>query len=654
MPAGACPARGPLLLAFDDGWAASGDWATRLRAADEVLDRAEREGRSVALLTTADDETGGAPTLSAAMPVPDLRPRVAALHPKPWPADRTAAAAALATFHPRGGAAVYLADGLAGPGDAEFARALGAIGPVQELRPNPPDIRMMLPPRAEADRLVARVEALPQSLSRQGAVLAQSGDGRTLARAEFTLPAGSAAAEAPILLPPELRNRLERLVLEGPASAGGVALLDERWRRRPVGLLAPDASADAPLTGSLYYLRRALGPFVELREGNLASLLSRDISVIVLADQPLARDEQDAAALTRWVEKGGLLVRFAGPRMAEAGAGTGIDPAGTDPLLPVRLLEGDRQLGGALSWSHPEALAAFPAGSPFAGLAIPADVTISRQVLAEPSAQLGDRTWARLRDGTPLVTEAARGAGRIVLFHVTGNADWSNLPLSGLFVEMLRRLVQLSVGVASVSDATPLAPAATLDGFGALGTPPPAAIPVAANEIAATAVSPRHPPGFYGPENGRRALDLGGAAPALVAAPPLPGAAVQTLGAVSRERALGPWLLAAALALLGLDMLLALRLRGLLGALRPAAIALAARPRGSPARLTPPMSSRRRCMRASPMCEPGTTRWTRSPAPASPGSRPMSTPAPPPCSPPPMRWCPAPTTSPSTRCSIGR
>src|SRR5579875_2519404 len=49
---GRLPGTGPLLLAFDDGWAASGEWATRLRAADEVLDRAEREGRSVALLTT--------------------------------------------------------------------------------------------------------------------------------------------------------------------------------------------------------------------------------------------------------------------------------------------------------------------------------------------------------------------------------------------------------------------------------------------------------------------------------------------------------------------------------------------------------------------------------------------------------------------------
>ncbi len=80
---------------------------------------------------------------------------------------------------------------------------------------------------------------------------------------------------------------------------------------------------------------------------------------------------------------------------------------------------------------------------------MPDEVKVNRQVLAEPSADLAGHTWAALADGTPLVTEATRGAGRIVLFHVTANADWSNLPLSGLFVEMLRRLVALSAGVAT-------------------------------------------------------------------------------------------------------------------------------------------------------------------------------------------------------------
>ncbi len=69
---------------------------------------------------------------------------------------------------------------------------------------------------------------------------------------------------------------------------------------------------------------------------------------------------------------------------------------------------------------------------------MPNDVTVTRQVLAEPDAGLADRTWATLADGTPLVTAQRRGKGLIVLFHVTADTRWSDLPLSGAFVDMLR------------------------------------------------------------------------------------------------------------------------------------------------------------------------------------------------------------------------
>ena len=134
-------------------------------------------------------------------------------------------------------------------------------------------------------------------------------------------------------------------------------LLDERFRRRPVGLLpGAEESADAPLIGDLFYLDRALGPYAELRRGPLDRLLARPIAVLALADRPVAEGAEQAA-LTRWVEAGGTLIRFAGPRMAER----------ADALLPVPL-RAERQLGGALSWEQPQRLAPFPDSSPFAGL----------------------------------------------------------------------------------------------------------------------------------------------------------------------------------------------------------------------------------------------------------------------------------------------
>ena len=126
-----------------------------------------------------------------------------------------------------------------------------------------------------------------------------------------------------------------------------------------------------------------------------------------------------------------MLLRFAGTRLA----------AGDDDLTPTALRRGGRTLGGALSWETPKHIAAFDKESPFFGLAAPDEVTVSRQVLAEPEPGLAGKTWARLADGTPLVTAAPRGKGLIVLFHVTADTTWSNLPLSGLFVDMLRRIV---------------------------------------------------------------------------------------------------------------------------------------------------------------------------------------------------------------------
>ena len=111
------------------------------------------------------------------------------------------------------------------------------------------------------------------------------------------------------------------------------------------------------------------------------------------------------------MEKGGVLVRFAGPRLA----------ASDETEVPTPLRRGDRALGGSLSWSQPQSLGSFSDNGPYAGLAVPGDVTVNRQVLAEPGVDLADRTWASLSDGTPLVTAARVGAGWLVLFHVTAD-----------------------------------------------------------------------------------------------------------------------------------------------------------------------------------------------------------------------------------------
>ena len=254
----------------------------------------------------------------------------------------------------------------------------------------------------------------------------------------------------------------------------------------------------------------------------------------------------------------GVLVRFAGPRLEKAG----------DELLPVPLRAGGRSLGGALSWSTPQPLAALDEASPFAGLAIPPDVMINRQVLADPSRLTPEvEIWARLKDGTPLVTATKHGDGKLVLFHITANSDWSNLPISGLFVDMLRRLSTMGRigasgdGTASSQDAATaeaqniLPPIKTLDGAGALKTPPPTAEPIKASALAETIPSRLHPPGYYGTSAAPRAVNVLTPKSAVLPFPNL-GAPVQHLNYDNATSTpLKPWMLALGLALLFADVL---------------------------------------------------------------------------------------------------
>lgn len=554
---------GPLAVAVDDGWASARDWDARKAFLDDLLARAERAGRPVLLITTAPPADGTPLASSGLVPAASARALAQALEPKPWAVDRAAASEVVAAL-PREHAmeAVWLADGLdAGDGEA-FARALQSLGGGLEIVGGRPP-RVLLPPdpASPADRLLVSVRRLgslddPERL----AVRALDGAGKVLGREEATMAPGQDTAAVALRLPTELRNRLERLDIEGERAAASTVLLDGRWQRRPVGLAGGGDPAAAPLLGQLYYVDKALAPHAELHRGAVAELLERPLAVLVLADVPAVTGAA-GARLEAWVRNGGVLVRFAGPTLAQA---AGAAPGGVpDPLLPVRPRGGGRNLGGAMSWTSPQGLAPFPDTSPFAGLPVPDDVTVATQVLAEPTIDLNERTWARLADGTPLVTGARLGAGWTVLVHTTANADWSSLALSGLFPDLLRRLVALADGIAAPGTADgPLAPAELLDGLGRLTAPSGAA--AALSDPARAVPGPRTPPGLYGEGAGRLAFNLGPrvGAPGVLGVPS--GAVASRLGERAREIDLRPALLTAAAALAVADLLASLALRGLI------------------------------------------------------------------------------------------
>jgi hypothetical protein len=462
---------------------------------------------------------------------------------------------------------VWISDGTVTSKDdpgAELAARLQEIGPLAVMRDVADNLPLLLlPPPHEPGALEIRLARPSGGAERTVAVRAIADDGRLVTRQDVTFAPGRVKAEERVVLPTELRNRMARLVIESEASAGATVLFDEGWRRRPVGVIVGTAQGEEqPLLGNTYYVERALAPFNEIRHGDVETLLQGKLAVLVLADiGNLTQAQIDQ--LAQWVERGGVLIRFAGTWLAQK----------TDPLLPVRLRGTDRAMGGAMSWAQPLRLAPFPNAGPFAGLAIPADVTVRRQVLAEPDIDLGDKTWARLTDGTPLVTGARQGQGWIALVHTTANADWSSLALSGLFVEMLQRLAELSEGFVETGAEDALPPLETLDGFGRLTAPPAIAVAATPSVIAIGAAEPRHPPGYYGRGNMRRALNISAGTTTYTTLGSMPIGVTDLGFSRSPETDLKPWLLALVAAMLVADMLIALALRGLLGLRRTTRLA---------------------------------------------------------------------------------
>jgi hypothetical protein len=545
---------GPILVIVDDGWAAARDWPARQAALTDLLAEAEREDRQVVLVTTAPAAASAATGPLASIRAADARAAVQALQPKPWPVDRRAALARLeALFQAGPTSAFWLSDGVADRESQAFGAYLAERGSLHYLAAEPGQAPLLLAAGdLQANNLDVRLRSLPAAAPRLLQVRASAEDGRLLARQAATIEPGAESVEVRLPMPSELRNRAARIEVEGEQSAGSVLLVDERWRRRPVGIAAPTNSGAQPLLSENYYLERALGPFTEIRRGHSTDLLRRELAVLVFPDVG-ADSPSEEAAVVKWIEAGGLLLRFAGPHLAEQ----------ADQLLPVRLRHGGRTIGGALSWEQPARLAPFAADSPFAGLTVPEDVTVSRQVLAEPDLDLAAKTWARLADGTPLVTAEKRGQGWIVLVHTTANADWSNLALSGLFVEMLRRTVAMSQGVAAAGEEA-LPPIETLDGFGRMQRAPPTARPISGKEMASAIASPQHPPGFYGTTDSKRALNLSAGIEELKPIESLPPGTVRESFPSGREIDLRPLLLTAALLLALADLLIAYALRGLL------------------------------------------------------------------------------------------
>jgi hypothetical protein len=538
-------------LIISNGWSAAQSWSLQMNAANDLLSEAARNNRNIIVFTTAPAPGQKHPERFGPLPASEALGVIKGLSPRPWN-DSMAALSKLLADDKIQADTIWLADGLESEGMNDTIAALSKMGRLKIMRPDDSNLPVaIIPPETASidmqadillpDRFPAGTPLTVQALAR---------DGRILDSKRILSPKSQNTTNVTFEIPEIFRNEISQLKISGKRGSGAVYLLDDRYQKRTVGVLAPAEDPDAaPLVEASYYIRRALEPYAALHFGNLTDILEHKPSVIIMPDiATLPTDSLNK--LESWVKDGGMVVRFAGPNMAQSQS--------SPYLLPVPVRTGGRSTDGSLSWEKPPTLKPFPKESPFFGLAISPDITINQQILAQPSEDLPMRTWAMLEDGTPLITGAPKDKGLLVFIHTAATPDWSSLPVSGLFVDILRRLVAISgkPDITAQNTEGYLEPLMVLDGFGVLTKPDSSVKPIEATTEKTLPISSDSPPGFYGRGGLQITMNTGDSLKSLKTLLTVPDGGRLDFYGKTNELDLQPYFLFAALALLLLDGLI--------------------------------------------------------------------------------------------------
>ncbi len=230
-------------------------------------------------------------------------------------------------------------------------------------------------------------------------------------------------------------NDFKKVELINQNHAGAVFYFDDLNKKQIIGVLSEDKNYEEnPLLSPIYYIIKALGNNNKILIGNLDKLINANADILIFPDTGIV-DSKNLMFLKKWVSNGGLLVRFCGSKFVNS-----------DSMLLSSKIEKKRirYLGGNLSWNNEIGIKEFPSNSIFNGLKIPDNIIIKKQLLFESQSNQEFDILATLKDDTPLVSLKNLGKGKIVFFHFTANNDWSNIPLTSLFVDMLSRATLLN------------------------------------------------------------------------------------------------------------------------------------------------------------------------------------------------------------------
>ena len=529
-----------LLIVVDDRWSSAVNWEQRKNNVQDWIQNAQDEERNVTLVTLSQGQEADFSLQTAAEALGALE----TMKPKPTHGDIGGFIRAVEgkkdIYFNEFDTWVWFTNGLESEENDKIKNLMEKIKVENQIIfvPSKLNIMRIQDVQNKQEYMEISIDRIKQQYTQSGLLTAYDRKNRIIEQKEFVFGQNENKQIIKLKMPIEIRNELAYLDIQEHnlrqnqgnqtgRHAGEKYLLDHWNQRKKIGIITGGTQEDTqPLLSSIYFIQKAIEPFAQVqkteinKENNIEQIIDNGINTLIIADVGTIQ-QNTKEKIQKWVENGGTLIRFAGPRLA---ANVTNVTNHQQELMPVTIRKGTRNLSSTLSWSTPQRLAKFSENSPFAGINVPEDVTVTKQVLAEPSIDLEQHVWARLEDRTPLVTAKQQNDGWIILFHIDAQPDWSTLPLSGVFVEMLQRIVALSYAPVQQrnntenendesdkneqENLTTLAPVSVMDGFGRLGAPTDDTRSLAINAQGVAVPSQYNPPGFYGKEEGIVALNL--------------------------------------------------------------------------------------------------------------------------------------------------
>ena len=260
--------------------------------------------------------------------------------------------------------------------------------------------------------------------------------------------------------PTEIFNQINSIEIIGQNHAGAKYYFDDFSKKKTIAILSDNEFyKESPLLSPVYYLKKSLDSKHNIKVGKIDNIIKQNFSTIIIPETAKIPNEY-YEKLNDWLLQGGTLIRFSGKSLVQEKSK--FLPS-QDTYSRIRNIEGQLTINNKLFISE------FEKDSIFSGLQIPQDIIIKKQLIFDTySKQV--TLLAKFNDNTPFVSMKKFGEGKIILFHIGANNDWSNLPISSLFPDMINRVLLFSKNYNS-SNLKNLNLNKEIDGFGRLVSP---------------------------------------------------------------------------------------------------------------------------------------------------------------------------------------